>query len=123
MNDRLEELIKNQLNCPDNLKLKHSDLLRITKYTDKSLFGNECCIWKGYITETKNSKYINFYFNKKKLALHRILYNNYIGSLGNEYLDYSCKNKNICCNINHIKKKKCETISCNIKENDKIIYF
>ena len=51
------------------------------------------------------SKYINFYFKGKKCALHRLLYLNYVGKLENkEYLKYKCKNKGVCCNINHFNK-------------------
>ena len=45
------------------------------------------------------------HFNKKKHALHRLLYLNYIGEVKpNEYLKYKCENKGKCCNINHIYK-------------------
>ena len=45
------------------------------------------------------------YFNKKKIALHRILYNNYVEEIhDNEYIKFICSNKGRCCNINHMKK-------------------
>ena len=48
---------------------------------------------------------LNFYFNKKKIALHRLLYINYIGEISNkEYIRFTCDNKGKCCNINHMKK-------------------
>ena len=49
--------------------------------------------------------YINFYFNKKKIALHRLLYINYVEDVSpNEYIKFLCDNKGKCCNINHMKK-------------------
>jgi hypothetical protein len=47
----------------------------------------------------------NFYFNGKKVALHRLLYNNFLGDLDDsEYLKYNCENKGKCCNLNHFKR-------------------
>ena len=107
MTDKLKLLKNKQLNnIPENKKLKESDMKRIIKYTNNCLFSNECCLWTGYITNNK-SKYINFYFNGKKTALHRLLYINYIGNLhDNIYLSYKCNNEGICCNINHLIIKK-----------------
>jgi hypothetical protein len=102
-----KELMKNQIEITDNDKLEKPDLLRICENIDKSIFGNECCLWNGYITNCNNNraKYVNFYFKNKKKALHRILYKNFVGSLKkNEYIKYTCCNKGYCCNINHLKK-------------------
>jgi len=124
-NKYLNELVKNQIILKENKKLSLSDMKRIIKYTDKSLFGSECCLWSGYITENK-IKYINFYFNKKKLALHRLLYQNYKGNLeDNQYLIYKCNNKGICCNVNHFDIKKNTKIPMckHIQKSNKIIYF
>ena len=104
------ELIKKQLiGIPTDKKLNYNDIKRISKFIKTSIFDkNKCSLWDGYITnENNNSKgtYINFYFNKKKIALHRLLYINYIGHLSdNEYLKFSCENKGKCCNIYHMKK-------------------
>ena len=71
------------------------------------LFRSKCVIWQGYITyiESTNVHYVNFFFDGKKHALHRLLYLNFIGEVkANEYLKYSCNNKGKCCNINHIYK-------------------
>lgn len=106
--DTLDELKKKQLsNVPKDYLLKESDLKRILKYVDTSIFDdNFCCLWKGYVTNNKGL-YVNFYFNKKKMALHRLLYINFIGQLySNSYLEFTCPNKGVCCNINHIKIKK-----------------
>lgn len=119
---RLELLKSKQLNnIPEDKKLKENDLKRIIKYTDNCLFGNECSLWKGYITNNK-SKYVNFYFNGNKMALHRLLYLNFIGNIhDNVYLSCKCKNEGVCCNINHIiikKNKKKKEIKKNTVEFD-----
>lgn len=125
--DTIEELLKRQLsNVPEEYKLKKSDLKRILKYIDTSLFDKDtCCLWKGYITNNKGL-YINFYFNKKKVALHRLLYINFIGELyENNYLTYSCCNKGKCCNINHIeiKKNNIKKYSNKNTTNNTTVYF
>ena len=105
----LIELIQNQKkNIIIDKKFLYNDLRRISKYLSKSIFGNECSLWNGYITTAKNddkSSYINFYYNGKKFALHRLLYQNYIGVLNDsEYIKFNCINKGKCCNINHFYK-------------------
>lgn len=64
----LEELMKKQINdVPLNYKLSYSDLKRLSKNLDTSIFGDECSIWKGFVNQkTNNKKYVNFYFRKKK---------------------------------------------------------
>ena len=115
----LNELIKKQIKCCDSNKLEKNNLMMIVDNVDKSLFENECCLWKGYVTNCNNNraKYINFNFKNKKKALHRLLYKNFVGKLeNNEYLKYVCKHKGYCCNINHIKKiGTCKKV---IKKND-----
>ncbi len=104
-NNILIELIENQKkDLSLDKKLSYNDLLRISKYLSSSIFNDECSLWNGYILEQKNI-YINFYFNKKKYALHRLLYINYINDLDDfEYIKYTCDNKGICCNVNHMYK-------------------
>ena len=112
----LNELIDNQLkNIQINKKLNYKDLCRITKYIDSSIFDPEkCCYWKGYVTseiKTNRCTYINFFYRNKKVALHRLLYENFISSLGIDfYVKFSCNaeshlNKK-CCNVNHMVKYK-----------------
>ena len=104
----LEELIsKQKSNIPLIYKLSYSDIKRLSKNLDTSIFGEECSIWKGFVNmKSNNKKYVNFYFRKKKIAINRILYLNYIGELdSSEYLSYSCANQGVCCNINHIHIK------------------
>ena len=100
------ELVNRQID-PENKKLDVKSLQRISRNIDKSIFGSECVIWKGYITYIKGTDvfYINFFFNKKKHALHRLLYLNFVGDIqDNEYIKYSCENKGKCCNVNHFYK-------------------
>jgi len=108
-NNFLIEMIKKQRKNIDlNNKLYLKDMQRICENINSSIFDtDECCIWQGNKTEKLNNKgyYINFYFNKKKMSLHRILYLNYIDDLNkNEYLKFNCQNKGICCNIHHFNK-------------------
>lgn len=107
-NDLLNELIdKQKKDVYYSKKLNYRDLNRITKYIDKSIFGEECCLWNGYICKSINNKsyYINFFFKNKKICLQKLLYQNYIGELNNrEYIKYTCDNAGKCCNINHYIK-------------------
>ena len=111
-NDIFKELIKRQLSdIPSQWKLNINDMIRICKYIDTSIFDKQnCCIWNGYITNMNNSNkgtYVNFYFRNKKVALHRLLYSNFVAPLdSSEYLKFNCDNKGICCNINHYEKYK-----------------
>ena len=123
----LEELItKQKEDIPLNFKLTYSDIKRISKNINKSIFGDECTLWKGFVNvKNNNKKYVNFYFRKKKIAINRILYLNYKGPLSpSEYLTYSCENQGICCNINHIVIKnknpnKCKKIKKEITSEEK----
>ena len=108
----LKQLINKQIKTiPSNKKLSYSDLKRIVKYIDTSIFNNDdCCMWKGYVTNSKPDKnhkgsYVNFYFKRKKVALHRLLYGNFKEDIDDsDYLKYTCDNKGSCCNINHMVK-------------------
>lgn len=108
----LSELISRQIKSAHiEKKLQYRDLCRIIKYINTSIFDeNKCCLWSGYVTNLKNvskGTYINFYFRNKKVALHRLLYINYVNSMtDDEYLKYSCENKGKCCNVNHMIKYK-----------------
>ena len=130
INDKvLSELLSHQLKKVDGFKkLSFSDITRIAKYLDKSIFDtDECVLWKGYVTNCKNKSkgvYINFYFKQKKYALHRLLYLNYIGSLyDDEYLKFTCPNKGMCCNLKHFKKfdsdEKIQKNIIDLKDNEK----
>ena len=115
-NNIYQELIKNQRkNLISDKKLSLSDLKRIASYLNTSIFSNDCSFWSGYVTEiksglqddseSKSSSFVNFFFNGKKQALHRILYYNFIGDLfDNEYLKFNCNKKGHCCTLSHIMK-------------------
>ena len=111
-NKIFRELMSSQLpNVPKEWKLGVSDMKRICKYIDTSIFDpHRCCLWTGYITNINNSNkgtYVNFYFQSKKVALHRLLYSNFVAPLdSSEYLKFNCDNKGVCCNINHYEKYK-----------------
>lgn len=108
----LKEILKRQISkiAPDK-KLQSKDIMRICKNIDCSMFDrNKCCMWRGHVTNMNNlnkGRYVNFYFRRKKVALHRLLYINFVSDLNDdEYLKFSCNNKGICCNIRHLKKFK-----------------
>lgn len=118
-NHILDELVTRQLkDIPNDMKFNYSDLKRICKYIETSIFDeNKCCLWKGYVTNnnTNKGKYINFYFKKKKVALHRLLYCNFVEKVDNtEFLRFSCENKGKCCNIKHLVKFK---YNINVEDN------
>lgn len=111
-NQILKELIRNQRsNVDEDKKLYLQDIQRICKNVSSSPFHKtDCCLWEGYITnlnKVNKGTYINFYFRHKKVALHRLMYANYVGEISNnDYLKYTCKNKGLCCNIHHLEKFK-----------------
>lgn len=121
-NQILKELIRKQLpDVEESKKLYLPDIQRICKNISSSpLHSNECCLWEGYITNLNKANkgtYINFYFRHKKVALHRILYANYVDNIDKtEYLKYTCNNKGLCCNVHHMEKFKYNKI----KEEKKV---
>jgi len=111
-----KELVsKQKKDVSSNKKLQLSDIKRIAKRISGSITDpNECSIWNGYITNMNNAAkgtYVNFYFRKRKVALHRLLYINFIGELDDdEYLKFTCENKGKCCNVHHMNKYKYNTV-------------
>lgn len=112
-NELLNELLtKQRKNITQDKKLQYSELKRICKYISLTLFDQDkCSLWSGYVTNSNNINkgiYINFYFRNKKIALHRLLYINYVGDLcDDEYLKFTCDNKGRCCCVHHLQKYKC----------------
>ena len=106
------EMIRNRLeNVKSEYRLHHNDFRRIAHYISQSIFlPNSCTLWQGYVTDrtkTRKGIYINFYFRKRKIALHRLLYINFLGPLeDNEYVRFKCGNKGKCCNINCLEKRR-----------------
>ncbi len=109
----ISELLNKQLqNVPNDKKLQYNDLKRLSKYLEGDIFNDQgvCNSWRGYVTNGSTPEkgiYVNFYFKNKKYILHRLLYTNFVGELGDdEYLKFTCPNKGKCCNIHHLKKFK-----------------
>jgi hypothetical protein len=102
------ELIKNQLSGINlNKKLALLDLKRLSENLNKNIFGDECSLWDGAITNLNTNKkaYISFFYNSKKIALHRLLYINFVDELNdNEYIKFLCTNAGKCCCLKHFKK-------------------
>jgi hypothetical protein len=105
-----DEMLKKQLpDVPYDKHLRLKDIWRFRKRCSVSIFHpTDCALWKGSISNLNNLDKdicVYFYFKKKKVALHRLLYANYIGSIDdNYYIRYTCENKGICFNVNHMKK-------------------
>jgi hypothetical protein len=117
-NTFLREMMNNQLSqINPGRRLSYRDFSRIAKYIENSIFDDDkCCEWNGYVTNSSNSQkgtYINFFFRNKKVALHRLLYENFIGPLSDKhYIKFSCEeceHKGKCCNVNHMVKYKYNT--------------
>lgn len=113
-----ELITKQRKDCKESKKLTLQDIKRISKNLSTSIFDvDDCSLWNGYITnKNKQSKanYINFYFRHRKVALHRLLYENYCSEIDdNQYIKYTCGLHGVCCNINHMytldEKKKEQT--------------
>jgi len=117
----MDELISKQRKImPQKRKLNYSDMSRIIKYVDKSLFDDKCCLWKGYVCCFNKNKnyYINFFFGGKKIQINRLLYENYIGDVGKkEIIKNICENGGKCCNVYHYGKFKINDES-NTNHND-----
>lgn len=78
-----QELVKNKLpDVPTQWKLSINDMRRMCKYINTSIFDkNECSLWNGYVENVNGVVYVNFFFNDKKIALHRLLYSNFVEPL------------------------------------------
>lgn len=106
----LLEMVNKQLKDVDNkVKLQYKDMKRICKYIESSIFAHGgCTLWTGYVCNHNNirkGKFINFYFKQNKIALHRLLYKNFIAKLDSmDTLRFTCGNKGQCCNLNHMIK-------------------
>ena len=104
--DLLTEMQMKQHSVIDKkYRLENSDIERLCKYINKSIFTSDgCVLWSGYLTKSNGGKshYVNFFIKGKKLAVHRILYINFIGELKtSQYLKYTCENPGCCCNLSH----------------------
>jgi hypothetical protein len=111
-NNNMTEMLRRQLHTvQSDKKLRADDIRRICEWISSSIFEKvRCSLWNGYITNDKHThkwRYVNFYFNCKKVPLHRLLYINFVENLEDtEYIRYDCPNKGVCCNINHMTRKR-----------------
>lgn len=118
----LDEMVSKQVKNVDDYKmLSYRDMTRIVKNINTSIFSTtSCCIWTGYVTNVWNHKstFINFYFKKRKVALHRLLFNNFVGPISDtEYIKFSCNNRGRCCNVLHfIKLSKDDIVEDNTSD-------
>jgi len=112
----LAELInKQRKNTPHSVLFGFKDLNRIVNNIDKSIFDNECTIWKGFIHSYKNNYYINFFYKGSKKNLSRLLYYNFVGKIEeSEYIKTTCENGGKCCNIKHYQKFKKDLFNENV---------
>jgi len=106
--------------------IRLQDMKRIANNVTNSIFDLEkCSIWMGYITNYLEPRckgmYINFYFrDKKKVPLHRLLYENYRGSLDeHDIIKFNCDSKGACCNVHHMELHKHETVNVNRRRKKK----
>lgn len=121
-----EMCLKQRKNTNDKYHLELNDLTRFLKYVDTSIFNsNECVLWNGYLTKCNSNKscYVNYYLKGRKLALHRILYINFIGDLDEkQYLKYLCENPGKCCNIQHFTKVNADDdLTIDVSEPEEIV--
>lgn len=99
----------NQLkNIPDNKaygKLSFFDIKRLEGYIKGDIFDSEkCCNYYGEIP--KNSNYMAFSYNCKKLSVLRLLYHNYKGFIDEDDITIrKCDTIN-CVNLNHFVVQK-----------------
>lgn len=123
VNDRsqqiIADMIRNQLcDVASDKRLTHMDFQRIVRYVNTNIFvPGVCSLWQGYVTDRKmknKGSYINFYFRKKKVALHRLLYLNFLGPLAeDEYVTFKCCNKGHCCSVYCLEKHRYRRIPPN----------
>lgn len=118
----LNILVDNQLkNIPEEDRLSFSDISRLVKFLDNSIFEeNDCVKWNGYYENNGNrhrSCGITFYFKGQKKVVHRLLYINFKGPIqSNVRVCFSCEQGPYCCNINHMFLRKYQKSSNKEKE-------
>jgi hypothetical protein len=120
-----DEMIEKQIKNVEATKhLGHKEFVRIVDYIDKSIFGDECSVWTGYIcyenTDIKRTNYVNFFVKTRKYALHRLLYSNFIAPLTDaDIIKFTCNNKGKCCTLKHLKLCSEPVVTKEIKPNSK----
>jgi hypothetical protein len=85
-------------------RIKLDEIKRLDKNIYENFFDSPDCVL--YHGEVKNN-YATISFKKKKVSVHRLIYHNYIGHIGNDdKIEFLCDMKGSCCNINHFRIKK-----------------
>lgn len=106
-------------------KLSETDRKRIEKYT---IFENDCWIWNGKIKDNTNKghRHGSFWYNKKYVQIHRIMYHNFVEDVPefkrkSEALqvNHKCKTDGKCITPDHLYlgTPKQNTRDCIIDEN------
>jgi hypothetical protein len=119
----IDMIQKQRKNISQKFKLEFEDIKRIVHNIHCNPFEDQCCIWNGYVTngQQEKARYVNFYFKHRKIALHRLLYINYVDDIiDKQYLRFTCENKGSCCNINHIEKCNNDTFIQEEKINNTV---
>ncbi len=94
--------------------IKLDEIKRLDKNIYENFFDSkECVIYHGEVKKN----YATISFKQKKVSVHRLIYHNYIGHI-NDYdkIEFLCKNKGNCININHFTLKKTQPMK---KEKEK----
>ena len=120
----IEMCVRQRANVQEKYKLSAKEMRRLIQSLEygKSIFGSPtdpCVLWTGYMVEKDGKyQYVNFYIRNKRYSLHRVLYDNFIGSADeSKQLKHICSNPAICCNLGHIVPKR----PCKSTNEDSII--
>lgn len=105
----ISELVRNQLQDVDPArKLSLCDIERLAKFSDgKSYFDPlKCTPFQGYVNHNRpRDVCIVFFHKRRKVALHRLLFENYVGPLNYfQYVRHTCGNRYSCVNVLHLKR-------------------
>lgn len=106
MNNEIQkELLQKQIpHVKPDWKLSFKDITKMSTLLPKSIFTDDCCIWNTGFALNVKRQYVHFYYKKKKVALHRILYENFVDNINyNDVLSRSCPNHRNCCSVKHYK--------------------
>lgn len=104
--ETLRDLVTFQLpNIDFSVKLKYSDLIRLSPKLSVSPFRHQCSLWTAYVCKSiPRSKNVVFFFNRKKQDIRRIIYANFVGELtARNYIKMECGNRECMC-IHHMRK-------------------
>lgn len=105
----LAELVRNQLlDVPEENRLRLTDMERLAKFSDGHSYFDpvRSTLFVGYVNKNRpQDTCITFFFRKKKVALHRLLFQNYLGELTfRHYVRHLCGHRYSCVNILHLRR-------------------